>query len=154
MTFREGNRFPLRTAQQRSARRSSHPTGVGWPTFQTTRGRDEVLVQGFPEATGKWTVSIAGGSQPQWRRDGRELFYLSMDLKLTAVDVHATASSFDTGVPKTLFDLGDLRAEVSARNNFIPSADGQRFLINRPLAGRGSRPIAAVLDWAAVVRHR
>ena len=71
-----------------------------------------------------------------------------------AVDVHATASSFDAGVPTTLFDLSDLRAEVSARNNFIPSADGQRFLINRPLAGRGSRPIAAVLDWAAVVRQR
>ncbi len=71
-----------------------------------------------------------------------------------AVDVHATASSFDAGVPGTLFDLRDLRGEISARNNFMPSADGQRFLINRPLTGRRSRPVAVVLDWAAVTHHQ
>ena len=102
----------------------------------------------------KWAVSTAGGTQPQWRRDGRELFYISSDLKLKAVDVTATASSFDAGVPRTLFNLTDLGAEMSARNNFMPSADGKRFLINRPVTGRGSRPIAVVVDWAAEVRDR
>jgi hypothetical protein len=149
-----GQPFPVANGAAAERQAQLSPDGRWVAYVSDDSGRDEVMVQAFPEPTGKWTVSSAGGSQPQWRRDGKELFYLSMDVKLMAVDVHATASSFDTGVPRTLFDLGDLRAELSARNNFMPSADGKRFLINRPLTGRGSRPIVVVLDWTAMVRHR
>jgi Tol biopolymer transport system component len=118
-------------------------------------GRDEVFLQGFPEATDKRPVSTAGGSQPQWRRDGKELFYISTDFKLMAVDVNTTASSFDAGVPRALFDLNDMRAsEMSARNNFMPGSDGKRFLMNKPVTGRRSRSIVVVLDWAAMMRDR
>jgi Tol biopolymer transport system component len=149
-----GPPFPVAngTAAERQAQLSPDGRWVAYASDDS--GREEVLVQGFPKATGTWTASIAGGSQPQWRRDGRELFYLSADLKLMAADVHATATSFDAGVPTTLFDLTALGAEISARNNFMPSTDGSRFLINQPLTRRGFRPIAVVLDWAAVIRHR
>jgi Tol biopolymer transport system component len=149
-----GQPFPVANGAAAERQAQLSPDGRWVAYVSDDSGRDEVFVQGFPEATDKWTVSIAGGSQPQWRRDGRELFYLSMDLKLMAVDVHTTASSFDTSVPRMLFDLSDLRGEISARNNFMPSADGNRFLINRFLTGRGSRPLVVVLDWAAVIRRR
>ncbi len=66
-------------------------------------GRNEVYVQPFPAAAGgKWMVSQGGGSQPRWRRDGKELFYISADSKVMAVPV-ATTPAFTPGVPKALF---------------------------------------------------
>ena len=48
-------------------------------------GRYEIYIRTFPEAGGKWQVSAAGGVQPRWRRDGRELFYVAPDTRLMAV---------------------------------------------------------------------
>src|SRR5262249_57200415 len=50
-------------------------------------GRPEVYVQTFPVSTAKWRISTAGGSQPRWRRDGKEIFYVSPDHRLMAVPV-------------------------------------------------------------------
>ncbi len=52
-------------------------------------GQNEVYVQTFPDPEGgKWMISRAGGVQPRWRRDGRELFFISADSKMMAVDMH------------------------------------------------------------------
>ena len=48
-------------------------------------GMPQVYVQSFPTLTGHWQVSPDGGTQPRWRRDGKELFYLAPDRKLMAV---------------------------------------------------------------------
>jgi hypothetical protein len=48
-------------------------------------GRFEVYVRPFPATIGQTQISIAGGRQPEWLRDGKELFYISADAKLTAV---------------------------------------------------------------------
>jgi len=45
-----------------------------------------------------------GGSQARWRRDGKELFYLGGDRKITAVDVNTEAAAFAHGTPKALFE--------------------------------------------------
>ena len=60
-------------------------------------GREQVYVQSFPEHGGKWQISNGGGEQPLWRRDGRELFYLSGDRKLMAVEVKGDANKFEAG---------------------------------------------------------
>lgn len=109
-------------------------------------------MQRFPSAGEKWPVSTAGGSQPQWRRDGRELFYISNDLKLMAVDLDGSRSTFDAGVPKPLFALR-FDDQLAARNNFMPASDGTRFLINTSYSGLGSG-VAVVLDWTSVIRAR
>ena len=149
-----GKPFPIANSAAAERQAQLSPDGR-WVAFVADDpGRDEVFVQGFPDATGKSTVSVGGGTQPQWRRDGREMFYLSTDLKLMAVAVSATGSSIDTGTPQPLFDLTDLRTDLSARNNFMPSEDGKRFLVNRPLTGRASHSIAVVVDWTGLVRSR
>jgi eukaryotic-like serine/threonine-protein kinase len=61
-------------------------------------GRLEVYVQPFPSDGQKWTVSVGGGQEPSWRRDGRELYYLSPDGTLMAVGVQ-TGRGFDAGTP-------------------------------------------------------
>ncbi|MDQ3174094.1 MAG: hypothetical protein M3Q91_10365 [Acidobacteriota bacterium] len=65
-------------------------------------GAPEVYAQTYPASGGRGRVSTGGGSQPKWRRDGRELFYIAADRKLMAVDVKLGAT-FEAGVPKTLF---------------------------------------------------
>ena len=57
-------------------------------------GRLEVYVQTFPLSDRKWTVSTSGGSEPRWRADGREIYYLSEDRKLMAAAV-GPGPSFD-----------------------------------------------------------
>ena len=98
-------------------------------------GAPEVYVRRFPEGDNAWRVSTQGGAQPQWRQDGKELFYLAPDGKLMAADVTATASSLTTGSPIPLFHTGIHGLFLDRRNHFVVTRDGQRFLVN--VTGRG-----------------
>ena len=114
-------------------------------------GALEVYVQTFPASGGgKWRVSIAGGCQPSWRRDGRELFYIAADRKLMAVDVKLGAI-FEAGVPKTLFATRVLSL-TDFRNHYAVSADGQRFLINSTMEETSATPINIVVNWTAALK--
>jgi len=50
-------------------------------------GRNEVYVQTFPPSGQKWVISNGGGSLPLWRRDGKELFYLTQDGKVMSAEM-------------------------------------------------------------------
>ena len=93
-------------------------------------GTAEVFVQPFPGTGAKWQVSTGGGSDPQWRRDGRELFYVATDGTLMAAPISA-ASTFEIGTPQALFQT---RRPITCGPlffaNYAPAADGQRFLVN------------------------
>jgi len=105
-------------------------------------GRQEVYVQRFPITEQKWLVSLAGGLAPQWRRDGRELFYMTLDRKLIAVDV-TTVPEFVAGAPRVLF-------QTHGRGGYAVSRDGQRFLINS-LVGGGTSTIVVVLNGTGTI---
>ena len=112
-------------------------------------GRWEVYVQPFPANGARWQVSTSGGRQPQWRRDGNELFYATDDRKLYAVDVRA-ASSFQAGTPRLLFQLQ--ANTLATRNSYVPSSDGRRFLVNA-LVEETPSPITVVLNWAEALKQ-
>ena len=80
--------------------------------------------------TGKWEISPQGGSQPAWRRDGKELYYLAADDYLMCVDVR-TDGAFAAGTPRRLFDTG-LRVRRGPRNDYAVTSDGRRFLLRLP----------------------
>ena len=110
-------------------------------------GTQEVYVMDFPKPTGKWKVSTEGGAEPQWRRDGRELFYLGgRPRKLMAVDVRAVGATFQAGVPRALFEA-NLDPRTNVRNRYVVSPDGQRFLIIAPAEQAGPTPLTVVLNW-------
>ena len=112
-------------------------------------GRFEVYVRPFPPANGQWKISVAGGMQPEWRRDGRELYYVSADGKLTAVPVASDGTVFEPGPPAALFDVEVPEASQPYPNHYVVSADGQRFLVNT-LIDQPTRPaLTVVLNWAA-----
>ena len=66
-------------------------------------GRVEVYVESFPTHGGKRQISLAGGSGPRWRADGKELYYYSLDGRLMAVSVTGGGASLTTGTPTVLF---------------------------------------------------
>ena len=112
--------------------------------------KEEVYVQSFPASGGKWQISTGGGSHPQWRRDGKEIFYLSADKKIMAVEVKVN-STFHAGVPKALFDT---RIPSGSFPSFTVTGDGQRFLLPTLLGEAAApQPAAVVLNWTAAIKR-
>jgi eukaryotic-like serine/threonine-protein kinase len=117
-------------------------------------GRREVYVRPFPPGEGEWTVSIAGGEEPRWRGDGKELFFEAADGKMMAVPVKALAGakpSFEAGAPVALFDAHIAHSRAAALFEYDVTADGKRFLIDTT-SGAGaasSPPLTVVTNWNA-----
>jgi eukaryotic-like serine/threonine-protein kinase len=120
-----------------------------WVAYGSTEsGRWEVYVTSFPEAKGKWQVSNNGGSQPRWRADGKELFYLSADAKIMSVPVKIGAS-FDPGTPSALFQTNPKDTAATSEQFFYDaSPDGQKFLVNNTPTISDPQPLTVVLHWS------
>ena len=126
-----------------------------WLAYVSNRsGRYEVYVSAFPGGGLLRQVSNAGGLQPEWRRDGRELFYLAPDDMLMAVDTSAAGASFDHGAPAPLFSRRMLTLEIQpTARTYSPTADGRRFLIASATQQARSEPIRVALNWLAALRR-
>ncbi|HEV8118715.1 MAG TPA: protein kinase, partial [Thermoanaerobaculia bacterium] len=108
-------------------------------------GRNEVYVGAFPGPGERWQVSTEGGIQPRWRRDGKELYYLSLDLRLMAVEIKSSGEILEPGVPALLFEPHPLPTFFDA------AADGQRFLVMSSGVEQ-SPPITLVQNWAPALK--
>jgi Tol biopolymer transport system component len=119
-------------------------------------GRYEVYVAPFGRRGETVRVSTGGGGQPKWRGDGKELFYLSPDGALMAVDVRGGENGADVGLPTTLVPARDLRAVTQGPDydDYAVTSDGQRFLIKRPVDGDSRQRIHVLLDWPSVLEPR
>jgi eukaryotic-like serine/threonine-protein kinase len=120
-----------------------------WVAYASNEsGRWEIYATSFPAAQGKWQVSNAGGEQPKWRSDGKELFYLAADGKIMAVPV-TTGANFDAGTPVALFQANPREmVATTERFDYDVSKDGQRFLINTQLKS-ALTPMSVVMSWTA-----
>jgi Tol biopolymer transport system component len=147
-----GGRKPALLLKPESEK-SSHATSNGrWVAYESDEtGRWEVYVAAFPTFTEKRQVSSGGGCQALWRKDGKELFYLSLDGKLMSVEVRRGAG-IETGAPRVLFAV---LPRVDARlEQYCVTRDGQRFIFSDPIE-EPSRSFTVVLNWiraAAVTR--
>jgi hypothetical protein len=115
-------------------------------------GQSEVYVRPFPAAEGKSRISLAGGEQPRWRGDGKELFFVGGDGKMMAVPVKAVAGtkpSFEPGAPRPLFKT-HLAMGWRALYEYDVTADGKRFLLNTTAVGSASATVLnVVVNWDA-----
>ncbi len=92
---------------------------------------------------------MAGPTPPAWRRDGKELFYVSLERKLMAVPVE-TRGTFEAGAPRALFAAPVPTLGVTSdRTPYAVTADGHCFLVRRLLEERTPTPITVLLDWTA-----
>jgi eukaryotic-like serine/threonine-protein kinase len=98
-----------------------------WVTYNSDEsGQYEVYVASFPEFAGKQQVSVAGGLQPLWRRDGRELFFVTPRGEMMSVAVR-TVPTLQIDTPKSLFTTNLVPTPGWSQYSVTP--DGQRFLV-------------------------
>jgi len=142
-------RKPMVVANTSSEERDGQFSPDGrWVAYQSDEsGRFEIYVQPFPGSVGKQQISIAGGEQPRWRADGKELFFIAPDAKLMAVTVQTSGGKLVAGAPAVLFQTktpGSSSAIFKAQ--YAVSRDG-RFLINMPVGESNAAPITLILNW-------
>lgn len=137
---------PLFPSKFREEKGRISPNGRWIAYCSNESGRDEIYVRPFdPGGVGggrKWRISADGGLELEWRRDGKELFYVSGHA-LMAVDVSTAGPEFDAGSPRPLFEK--VLAEPT-RNRFLASPDGQKFLVVMPPEEQSSSAIQVILE--------
>ena len=149
--FGDHKPFPFVGGGLRAASAQFSPNG-GYVAYRSTEtGRDEIYVQTFPQQTGKWQISASGGTEPMWRRDRKELYFLAPDQKLMAVDMNTNAGTLQPGIPRELFQTQSIPPWYW-KNIYVPSADGQRFLMLTPAVDAKPAPITVVVNWAGMLK--
>jgi hypothetical protein len=106
----------------------------------------EVYLTPFPQPAHSWRVSTGGGTNPHWRGDGQELFFVSGGklMALRTFNVSQGRLELKADLPQPLFTLEG--------TNYAPSKDGQRFLISVALEKAPTPPINVVLNWLAELK--
>ncbi len=110
-------------------------------------GRWEVFLASFPSFHYIKQVSVAGGAQPRWRGDGRELFFIDLEGKMMSATVEH-GSPPQIGVPRKLFGTG-LVPDPTV-NQYAVTPDGLKFLVLEPRKGFLEN-YSVVLNWTATV---
>jgi dipeptidyl aminopeptidase/acylaminoacyl peptidase len=109
-------------------------------------GAWNVYVQPFPDGSGRWHASPDGGSQPQWRADGSELYYVAPDGRLVAVQV-TVDPVFAATARTTLFQANLPQMVAPFRTQYAVAPDGDHFLLNTLQPDVEAAAITIVLDW-------
>jgi serine/threonine protein kinase/Tol biopolymer transport system component len=110
-------------------------------------GTAQVYIQAVPQNGTRVQVSTAGGSQPRWRGDDKELFYVSADQKMMAAPIQESNASIEAGTPMALFEGAP--ETIAETFKYQPTADGQRFLMIVPSNEGASPRLTVMLNWRA-----
>ena len=113
-------------------------------------GKVDVFVRAS-SGPGRWAISRNGGSQPRWRRDGKELYFLTDDWSLMAVPVTSTATTFSAGEPIPLH----IRAHadtLGARYGYDVAGLGERFLVNYAAETDQTPTVTVIVNWTSLLR--
>jgi eukaryotic-like serine/threonine-protein kinase len=126
------------------------PDGRWLAYVSNESGRPEIYVTSFPQAKGKWQVSTAGGQNPRWRRDARELFFCRTDGILIAAAVTTGPESFAVGSVTPLSERHGVQNFIGATYDTFP--DGQRFILSAVKPAALHAPLTLVTNWPAELK--
>jgi hypothetical protein len=130
-----------------------------WVAYHSNESQEaQIYVRPFPGPGGVWQVSTMGGSQPRWRSDGKELFYVGPDARLMAVPLAfgVKSETLDAGTPVPLFRTRLASGEkigsiLMSTPQYAVASDG-RFLMNLAVEEANPPPITVVLNWDATLK--
>jgi len=125
------------------------PDGRWVAYLSNESGRGEVYVVPFPGPGGRWQVSngasISGsGSALAWSRDGKQLYYRSVDGPLMVADVQSQGNEFHAGAPRQFFSGTTIGS--------IDTTPDGRLLVRVSAEHGEASPITIVLNWEAEVK--
>jgi len=126
---------------------AAHPQGM----MTKGPGTTQIYIAGFPSMTGARQVSTSGGCTPQWRADGKELYYLGEDGAVMSVEVKP-GSSLQIGPPRRLFQTS-IGEYAFCWAKYVPAADGQKFLIIEAPTTPADEQMHVVTNWDAAMRR-
>jgi len=119
-----------------------------WVAYDSDEsGATEVYIVDFPAARRKQRISTAGGQEPRWTRDGREIVYYAPEGALMSAPFTGGAA----GLPKRLFHI---RFSTGIDGfHYALSRDGQRILAMKEVGVERSRNLNVVMNWPALLRR-
>lgn len=144
-----GKPFPF-LATMFDERQSQFSPDGHWVVYESTEsgGGYEVYVRPFPGPGGQFQISIGGGTQPQWSRNNKEIYYVARDGNLMAVPIEVKNGALVPGKPVTLFQtkLWGGGTLTTSGVQYAVTKDG-RFLMNINADESMSTPITVLLNW-------
>jgi Tol biopolymer transport system component/predicted Ser/Thr protein kinase len=143
-----GDRKPFLVLQ--NVRQFSVSPNGKWIAYVAPSG--EVDVSPFPNVTGTWQVSTGAGLGPSWRRDSKEIFYLSPDHQIMAAQVTDEGTRLSVGKVQALFRANIATVAPNAAGDFDISPDGQKFVVVTPVQQKESQPLTLVTNWPALLK--
>ena len=132
---------PVLTTEANEGAPALSPDGLLLAYVTDESGRLDVFVRTYPEGEVRG-VSLEGGEEPQWSRDGRELFYHQGD-RLLSVKV-TTEPELDVSVPQELFEMPFAQGGGLGGTYYDVSPDGERFLV---VSDRSTTEFTVILNW-------
>ena len=156
-----GERTPLAVAQSPfdEVNGQFSPNGR-WVAYQSNEGgRNDIYVVPFRAKGAKSQLSTNGGTQPRWRPDGRELFYVALDGRMMAVSVaaDATGQNVEPGTPVPLFPTrlatgANIGGLALSKHQYAVASDG-RFLLNAIVDEGTPPPISVIVNWEQTLKN-
>ena len=115
-----------------------------WVAYESDEsGRYEIYVKKFPDGSRK-QISNNGGTDPRWRHDGKELYYIDPSGKMMATAIKLSVQTVDSDTPIELFHPKIVRAP--GRVQYTVAPDG-RFLVEIEVEESTSSPITIFTNW-------
>jgi Tol biopolymer transport system component len=138
-------RKPLRSSEYRESEPRISPDGKWFAYSSTDTGHRQVYIESLVSPGPRWQVSGRNGREPQWRADGRELYFHGHERQLEAAPIDLSVTPPRIGTPQPLFELKFRGWDT--RYHFVPSPDGQWFILNSPVEGSHPVPVTVVMNW-------
>lgn len=143
LSMAERKASPLIVSPYSEGHPAFSPDGLWFAYCVNDSGPDQVYVEAFPPNGTRLRLSTTTGSSPMWSRDGKQIFYGTLDNHILAVDVSVTGGTVRAGLPRELFTA----PATFAHNSFLVDRSGEQFLL--PVGGTQDAPLTVVVNWTA-----
>ncbi len=127
-----------------------------WMAYSSDEsGKYEVYVRPFPDAAGgKWQVSSGGGNSPLWSRDGKSLFFETLDDRIMETGYAVSGVSFSPGKPRLWSDKQLISPVADGNYDIAPDGTVEGLVAGSAAENRPSLHVTFLLNFFDELRRR